>query len=305
MAAGEITVDSDGAVTHVTNQSTGFCPEVECWPAVARALEAAGLEDPGGWSACFEFRRCPGCWGCSLIKEGVFECAECGRDLPQDWNFDRTLCRRAAVRLGESQWLVDSVEEPASADQDRVILAVRPGHLILALADGAGGTSGGREAAESVAAEARALRTESPTALLGRLDLHLAQTSGGQSTAVVVHLSPDGALHGASVGDSEAWVSASETWSELTDGQVRKPLLGSGRAVPEPFDHAPTSRLLVCSDGLSKYVKWDEALALLESEGADFPWGLVNAARLPSGRLQDDLSLLYARRWGTDGEVDG
>src|SRR5688572_23433490 len=40
LAAGELTATRAGVV-EVSNQSTGYCPEPESWPAVARALEAA------------------------------------------------------------------------------------------------------------------------------------------------------------------------------------------------------------------------------------------------------------------------
>ena len=296
MAAGEITVSPDGEVLEVSNQSTGFCPEVECWPVVARTLEKAALDHPGAWTASFQFRRCPRCGARTLIKEEVFECAECGGELPARWNFDRTTCRRAIARLGESVWVVDSIEEAASSDQDRVSFTASSEGIVLALADGAGGTSGGRDAAERVVAEARSLGTGSALDLLRGLDQRLAQTTGGQTTASVVRLFAHGAVDGASVGDSETWFADDDGWSELSDGQQRKPLLGSGRASPTPFGHPPVARLLLCSDGVSKYVKWNDVIALLERESADFPWRLADAARLRSGALQDDLSLLYAHR---------
>src|SRR5262249_3601673 len=46
-SAGEITFRVAGgsvSVAAVSNQSTGYCPEPESWPAVAAALTAAGLE---------------------------------------------------------------------------------------------------------------------------------------------------------------------------------------------------------------------------------------------------------------------
>ncbi len=61
--------------------------------------------------------------------------------------------------------------------------------------------------------------------------------------------------------------------------------------------------MLMCSDGVSKYVKWDDLLALLADETADFPWRLADAARLPSGSLQDDLSLMYVRRLAPGGAL--
>ncbi len=113
--------------------------------------------------------------------------------------------------------------------------------------------------------------------------------------ASVVRLVANGEVDGASVGDSETWVADDDGWSELSEGQ-RKPLLGSGRASPTPLCHPPVARLLICSDGVSTYVKWNDLLALLERDSADSPWQLADAARLPSGGLQDDLSLLHVRR---------
>ncbi len=90
LAAGELSLVVDkgrAEVESVTNQSTGYCPEPRCFGAVAAALEAAGLEAPEGFEHAFVFRRCEACGGISIVKEGVFECAECGASLPQAWNF--------------------------------------------------------------------------------------------------------------------------------------------------------------------------------------------------------------------------
>src|SRR5262245_26937136 len=51
-SAGEVTFRLAGdavEVAAVSNQSTGYCPEPESWPAVAAALSAAGLEPPEGF----------------------------------------------------------------------------------------------------------------------------------------------------------------------------------------------------------------------------------------------------------------
>ena len=84
-SAGEMTFDLSGPtarVAGVSNQSTGYCPEPESWPAVAAALGAAGLDAPPGFALACVFRRCVGCGMRNLVKGGVFECGVCGRDLP-------------------------------------------------------------------------------------------------------------------------------------------------------------------------------------------------------------------------------
>jgi hypothetical protein len=74
-------------VEAVTNQSTGYCPEPESWPAVAAALDAAGLVHPGGWTDELTFRRCERCGERNIVKDRWFVCDVCGAELPADWNF--------------------------------------------------------------------------------------------------------------------------------------------------------------------------------------------------------------------------
>jgi hypothetical protein len=88
-SAGEMTFNLVGAsvrVIAVSNQSTGYCPEPESWPAVASALAAARLESPRGFTWSCDVRLCVGCGNRNLVKDGVFECAVCGRELPTVYN---------------------------------------------------------------------------------------------------------------------------------------------------------------------------------------------------------------------------
>jgi hypothetical protein len=73
-------------VSEVSNQSTGYCPRVSSWLAVAAACECAGLAHPGGFTATFEFRRCPKCQQINIVKDDDFACAACGAALPAEWN---------------------------------------------------------------------------------------------------------------------------------------------------------------------------------------------------------------------------
>jgi hypothetical protein len=90
-SAGEMTfaVGPSGVrVTWVTNQSTGYGPEPESWPAVHAALTRAGIAAPDGFSQEFLFRRCPRCGSINIIKDGVFKCEVCSSRLPEEWNLD-------------------------------------------------------------------------------------------------------------------------------------------------------------------------------------------------------------------------
>jgi serine/threonine protein phosphatase PrpC len=117
----------------------------------------------------------------------------------------------------------------------------------------------------------------------------------GEATAVIAIL-VDGQVWGASVGDCEAWLISTSGIVDLTRDQRRKPLLGSGHAIPIGFGPlACTSRLLLGSDGLFKYVPHERIRNLSSSVPlAHAAAVLVDAARLPSGALQDDVAVIVA-----------
>jgi hypothetical protein len=88
-SAGEITFALEGgrvAVAAVSNQSTGYCPEPDSWPAVAAALRRVELEAPEGFALACAFRRCLRCDSICLVKAGVFVCDVCGAELPAGYN---------------------------------------------------------------------------------------------------------------------------------------------------------------------------------------------------------------------------
>jgi hypothetical protein len=74
-------------VVEVSNQSTGYCPEPESWPAVAAALDRARIGHPGRFTFEATFRRCPACGERNLVKDSWFVCANCDGALPSTYNF--------------------------------------------------------------------------------------------------------------------------------------------------------------------------------------------------------------------------
>jgi hypothetical protein len=90
LGAGELTIENGPAVSAISNQSTGYCPDVASWPAVANALTRAGLPHPDGFTEAMVFRRCPepDCAEINLVKEDDFACTFCGTELPAPWNVD-------------------------------------------------------------------------------------------------------------------------------------------------------------------------------------------------------------------------
>ncbi len=187
--------------------------------------------------------------------------------------------------------------------QDRVAVIPLGGRLVVIVADGAGGTSGGAEAAQAVvdhlrlAVDAgRELNVRGLRQLL--LEISLELENRGQTTAVVLVIDRHQVV-GASIGDSGAWLVEPGAWKDLTHGQPRKPLLGGGFA--EPFTFASPSvdaTLLLATDGVLKYADGEGVRAVLRNEGlsaAQCCQSLIDAARLPNGRLQDDAGVVVVR----------
>ncbi|MFJ1811516.1 MULTISPECIES: hypothetical protein [unclassified Streptomyces] len=73
-------------VLEVSNQSTGYCPDPDSWPAVAAALDRAGIGRPDGFTHALVFRRCERCEENNVVREGAFVCVFCDADLPLAWN---------------------------------------------------------------------------------------------------------------------------------------------------------------------------------------------------------------------------
>jgi serine/threonine protein phosphatase PrpC len=180
--------------------------------------------------------------------------------------------------------------------QDRVRVIEIDGGLVIALADGAGGTGHGAIAADTIVA---AIGSELRTAvgcceLIEHLDTGL---DGGQSTAVVLVVRDN--IVGASVGDSGAWLIRELEVVDLTHAQQRKPLVGDG-CIAVPFEAAFDGVLLVASDGLLRYATRDAIARLVREQGLAAVRALVDLVRLPTGALQDDVSLVLvsaSRTW--------
>ncbi|MFF8693788.1 hypothetical protein ACF08W_16450 [Streptomyces sp. NPDC015144] len=89
LSAGEMSFREESgrwAVEEVSNQSTGYCPDVGSWSAVAGALDRIGLRRPPGFTHEVVFRRCRSCHELNIVREEDFVCVFCGEDLPREWN---------------------------------------------------------------------------------------------------------------------------------------------------------------------------------------------------------------------------
>lgn len=183
--------------------------------------------------------------------------------------------------------------------QDAVGVFELEDSAVLVVADGAGGTEDGEVASRSVVESVRQATTQSAGAIKWGHVLRQADCAipSGESTACVVELTASG-LRGSSVGDSRIGLVVGDELVFPSDGQQRKPLLGSGAAVPYEFSSQwDGGMVIVGSDGFWNYVRMERLLA--ELRFIEFPFlakALCEMARLPSGDLSDDVAVVCARR---------
>jgi PPM family protein phosphatase len=194
--------------------------------------------------------------------------------------------------------VVASRLESGGRGEDRLLVERAGDRLLIVVADGAGGTGGGGVAAQDVCDAAgtmfRADEGDDWAVRLREIDCLLAKARhGGLSTAVVVEI-VDGQVSGASVGDSGAWLVSDGDVADLTERQVRKPLLGSGTAKPMAFGPVLLhGRLLVGTDGLFKYATRVKLAAAATRGAPELAVNvLIDAVRMASGRLQDDVGVV-------------
>ena len=196
---------------------------------------------------------------------------------------------------------VVEIASARGARQGRARVVEVENGLVIALADGAGGTGNGALAADALV---RAIEGETTlpdgdrcAALIENLDAEPQRLARGQSTAVILGVGTQ--IVGASVGDSGAWLLRGSEVVDLTSGQIRKPLVGDGCATVPIGPLLFEGTLLVASDGLFRYAKRADIARVIEDATAFEERGLATAAaalielvHLPNGELQDDVAIV-------------
>lgn len=185
-------------------------------------------------------------------------------------------------------------------NQDRGLILHDGPRVLLCVADGAGGRSGGAQAA-SLAVEftrqgSRSLDSaEAAVNLLRRMDTSIASDPvAGETTCALAIVTPEEII-GASVGDSGIWfIPEQGPHVDLTSRQQRKPFLGSGGAWPVSFKQ-PIGRgcLILATDGLLKYTSAELISETCRAHSAETAAKhLVELVRFPSGSLPDDVTVI-------------
>jgi hypothetical protein len=178
-----------------------------------------------------------------------------------------------------------------------------PDCLIVALADGQGGRSGGgRAAVVACRACVEAVSAAPPNGLwrpdvwngvLRAADAAVADDADAGFTTLVAFGVGNGVVCGASCGDSAALVCCGGCAAVLTARQRKDPPVGSGGALPVYFTArlTPPWAVLALSDGVWKYAGWDAVISLVaQRTGKELIDALRGRAALPNGRLQDDFT---------------
>jgi len=188
-------------------------------------------------------------------------------------------------------------------NQDRGSVVSDGPHTLLCVADGAGGLSGGAEAAimatEFLPQNSTPLANcEDCTELLRRMDAAIAGDSvAGETTCALAVITPD-QIFGASVGDSGVWlIPPTGSLIDLTARQERKPFMGSGSARPIAFRHSRREGvLLLATDGLLKYTSAERIVEACRRHPAELaPQQLIDLVKYSSGRFPDDVTVILAK----------
>ncbi len=184
-----------------------------------------------------------------------------------------------------------------SANEDRAIVLSVDDRTVIALADGAGGLGNGARAAQAwIDAVTANPANAAWSAVLEELDMDPAKRGPGQTTAIAIEVRAD-SLAGVCVGDSAVWLVTDREVIDLAEHVPPKPLVGDGCMVYEIASSFDRGTLLVASDGLVKYAGRDRIASIARGDDLDVATNaLIELVRLPSGKLQDDTTVVLLRR---------
>jgi serine/threonine protein phosphatase PrpC len=201
----------------------------------------------------------------------------------------------------QTMQIISTHIEQSSSGQDALSILNINETIYFCLADGAGGSSGGKEASKFITLASNLIKLEKLNTPED-FEMHLRQIDSelsdnyllGESTAIVGKIQY-GVVTGASVGDSECWLFNKEFDYQLTNMSINKPLLGSSEAQPigfGPFDLDGV--LLIGTDGLFKYAP-HEKIKLKAGSSVSRAKDYSILAQLKSGAYSDDIAVIEVR----------
>lgn len=223
--------------------------------------------------------------------------------------------------LPPAPWLYDGRFALPTAPADEPVLASYPGNpsrpngdwieafawadtRLLTLADGVSGQSGAATTATETirilqqwVQDMRVLTPDSLARAIEQVD-HTLPAGEGETTLVVAAMQKDRII-GASVGDSSAFWIDEHTIIELTEKQVRRPLIGSGKARATAFElkTRTAGTLLLASDGLTNEIKPEKLRSIVSLPSPEQATTLLLEDIIGHlGELSDDTSMVLLTR---------
>lgn len=211
---------------------------------------------------------------------------------------------------------IASDTRPGHAENQDALLVIRhpnqPDLLLVAIADGQGGQPGGKAAAQlacktilqaaSQCRPKRLLWKRNWKQLLIHTDQSLrVNVDAGFTTLIAFAVMPN-QLCGAANGDSALMAVTPGEIKILSEGQMKNPPVGSGRASAFGFNLALPSpwTILAMTDGVWKFAGWDQ----IQNKALELhdPNAIIESIRGAAahilGALQDDFTLLVLRENG-------
>lgn len=207
------------------------------------------------------------------------------------------------------QYIVHSEAGDGHANEDVAVVYPHPGDvgvLLCTLADGQGGRAGGAEAARVAADESLRAASSFPVAALfeaspwypvvSAADEAVCEEDEAGFCSLIALCISGRQVCGASCGDCAVLLLSGGTEIELTERQHKNPPVGSSAAQPVAFTAPlqPGWKMLIVSDGVWKYVGWEQmARIATRYEGQETIEALRRAALAANGgRMQDDFSVV-------------
>lgn len=194
------------------------------------------------------------------------------------------------------------LEQSSKNGADALSIFYGEERVLICLADGAGGTSGAKEASmmvmnwtkENQKTLEKSITLESLEEQVNLLDKMMYKTKNvGESTLVMVLLT-DTQIMGVSVGDSKCWMFGKDFDHELSLMQHRKPLLGSGEAQPIGFCMEMMGTVILGSDGLFDYTSIEKIKKECQNKNGTAK-SLAMLAKESTGGFQDDISVVLIK----------
>lgn len=197
-----------------------------------------------------------------------------------------------------------------TTNEDAVLFVTHPADeslLLCALADGQGGREGGQEAARLACAiliekassysSQKLTKTKTWLKVLREADRAVRQDDDAGFTTLVGLGISGSEVCGASSGDSAAvLLNVYDRLHVLTDAQQKNPPIGSGKAIITPFAQGLIDpwQVVLCTDGLWKYVGWGEVTTLIKRHSGQALVDAAAAAAKAAGKgiLRDDTSVI-------------